>query len=336
MPKEKRDEMNKALRILIVAAVIAALVLVGLPLLSQLIYGRSLQATLFAWQLRKDAYLNDYYFMEYLLAKEQENARHYDIPEDAELTVPVVEQEYAGMPMYALNGAKGLDRIVFYFTGGSYIDQPRTVQWVFLNALAEDLDCTIVVPIYPKLPDTNAESCIAALTDAYTEYMRGMVHGEIIFMGDSAGGGLALSLAMHLRDEGLEGPDKLILICPWVDVSLTNSDMYDYEKRDPALDSEQLRQLGDLWADELGPKDPVPSPLYGDLSRLGRITILTGSAELLYPDILLLDEKLTEQGIDHDLLSMKGMFHVWPLYIGYGIPETEEAYDFIVRAALSE
>lgn len=327
--------MKKLLWVVLAAALVLALLLIGFPLFSQLCYGRSQQATLFAWQLKKESYVNDYYFTEYLLEKRQENAEPYEPPEDVEFTVSVVRQEVGGVPLYILNGAKELERIVFYFPGGSYIDQPRAVHWIFLDRLAQDLDCTVVVPIYPKLPDYDAEASYAALLEAYTEHMRGMVHGEIDFMGDSAGGGLALSLAMQLRDAGIEGPDKLILLCPWLDVTLTDDDIPAYEKKDPALDSEQLRALGALWADELRTDDPIVSPLYGDLSGLGRITLFTGTAELLYPDIMTLDAALTARGIDHDLIVGKGMFHVWPLYIGYGIPETEEAYD-IIRQTIAE
>ncbi len=329
-----RDPMKKLIWVLVAAALILALLL-GIPLLSRLIYGRSQQATLFAWQLKKESYLNDYYFTEYLLEKRQQNTAEYELPEDVELTSSLVRQEVAEMPLYILNGAAQSQLMVFYFPGGSYIDQPRGVHWIFLDRLAQELDCTVVVPIYPKLPDSNAETCLAALEETYTQFMTGMVHGEIVFMGDSAGGGLALSFAMWLRDDGIEGPDRLILICPWVDVTLTNDEIPVYEKKDPALDSQQLRGLGELWAGELSPRDPAVSPLFGDFEGLGHITILTGTAELLYPDIMVLDRLLTQQGIDHDTYVAEGMFHVWPLYIGYGIPETEEAFDYILQAAAS-
>lgn len=326
---------KKLLWIIIAAALLLALLLGGLPLLSRLYYHRSQAATLFAWQLKKEKYTTAEAFEAYLAEKRGENREEYALPEDVEFTVPIVKSRSADMTFYILNGAPAPDEpVIFYFPGGSYIDQPREVHWQFLNRLTEDTGAMVVVPLYPKLPDSDAETACAALAAAYEEFTRGMVHGDLIFMGDSAGGGLALSFAMRLRDAGLEGPEKLILICPWLDVTLTNPDIPAYEKRDPCLDSEQLRHLGALWAGDLSPADTVVSPLNGSFDGLGSITLITGTGELLYPDIMALHDELSRQGVAHDLASWEGMFHVFPLYLGYGIPETEEAYDQIVSAVL--
>lgn len=324
---------KKTLIIVLAAALVLALLLGGLPLFSRLYYGRSQAATLFAWQLHKERYTTGEAFAAYLGEKRAENAQEYMIPEDADASADFVRAEYAGMTFFTANGAGPSDqRIILYFPGGSYIDQPRAVHWDFLTRLAADTDAMVAVPIYPKLPDNDAGTAYAALTDAYTEFMRGRLHGEVVFMGDSAGGGMALSFAMQLRDAGLTGPDKLVLICPWVDVTMTNPDIPAYEKKDTALDSAMLAHLGALWAGDLAPADPLVSPLYGAFDGLGDITLLTGTCELLYPDIMLLSDKLADAGIGHHVINMRGMFHVWPLYTGYNIPEAAEAYEMIVSA----
>ena len=317
------------LTIVILAAAVLALLFAGLPLFSRLYYGRSQAATLFAWQLHKERYTTEEAFQEYLAEKRAENAEPYLLPLDEAPETDAVPIVRGGMAGYALhpNGA----RLILYFAGGSYIDQPRAVHWQFLSQLAEDTDAAVVVPIYPKLPDRDAAAAYEALTDFCRELLADGSWDELIFMGDSAGGGMALSLAMQLRDAGAEGPDKLILICPWLDVTLSNPDIPAYEKKDPALDSEQLRHLGALWAGDLSPTDPVVSPLYGHFEDLGAITLITGTGELLYPDIMALDDLLTREGIPHDTYTARGMFHVWPLYVAYDIPETQAAYSQIVH-----
>ena len=329
--------MKKKLILWTVGVVFAALLLLVLlaPTLSRAIWGRSLEATLFSWQFHKGAYTTEDAFREYLAGRREENAADYRIPPDVEFTVSVGEYQSNGMQVFMLNGSPETEeRIIWYFPGGSYIDPPRGVQWEFLNALAEDTDSMILVPIYPKLPDNDAETAYAALTDVCLPFISDMDHRELIFMGDSAGGGMALSFAMQLRDAGLEVPDKLILICPWLDVTLSNPEIPQYEKKDTILDAEQLRHLGVLWAGELDPADPVVSPLYGDLEGLGRISLLIGTSDLLYPDVMALDSLLSSGGIPHDTYAASGMFHVWPLYIGYDIPETQAAYDQIVNMVL--
>lgn len=325
---------------LIILCAVLALVLVlavcGLPLLSHIVYGRSQSATLFAWQLKKETYTTEADFVAHINGKYQENSQPYVLPSEVDFTVSVEEREFDGMQYYILNGSDEPETLIFYFPGGSFTDQPRAVHWQFLNALCADTGAMAVAPIYPKLPAADAQAAYTALTDFYTDFMAGQERGRLLFMGDSAGGGMALSFAMLLRDMGLPGPEQLILICPWVDVSMENPDIPAYEKKDPALDSAMLSHLGALWAGELPEDNPLISPLYGSFSDMGRITLITGTGELLYPDIMLLDEKLTQAGIEHDTIVGQGMFHVWPLYRDYGIPESEETYQDIVRLITGE
>ncbi len=323
--------MKKKTVILIAGIVVLLLVLVfaGLPLFSRLYYGRSQAATIFAWQLDKEAYTTEEAFEEFLADRRAENARSYQIPSDMTFTVPVSSVSDGRQPGYVMNA--GGDPLIIFFPGGSYIDQPRKVHWEFLNDLAERTGAEILVPIYPKLPDNDAETSYQAVEAFCTEFMADREGGEVIFMGDSAGGGMALSLAMRIRDEGVSGPDRLILICPWVDVTLKNPDIPAYEKKDCALDSEQLRHLGVLWAGDLSTDAPLISPLYGSMEGLGEVTLLTGTGELLYPDIMRLDAALADADVPHETLVWKGMFHVWPLYHAYSIPECQEAFEAIVQ-----
>ena len=320
---------KSAVTVVVSIAVVLVLLIVGLPLFSRLYYGRSQAATLFAWQLRKEAYTTEEAFEDYLVEKRIENRQPYLLPPETEFSVSLSPLARGKQLGYMLND--GASRVVFYFAGGSYIDQPRAVHWRFLNDLAEQAGVSVIVPIYAKLPDCDAEEAYEKLTAFYLDCLeRDGPWEEIVFMGDSAGGGMALSFAMQLRDAGAAGPDRLILICPWVDVTLTNPDMPAYEKKDRTLDSEQLRQIGALWAGGLSPDDPVVSPLYGQFGGLGKVTLFTTTGELLYPDIRLLYERMQAQGADADLIEQPGMFHVWPLYIGYNVPEVEETFAQIV------
>lgn len=319
--------MNKKLIIAVAAVVLTlALVIFGLPLFSQLYYHRSQAASMFAWQLEKEAYTTEEAFQALLMQKEAENTPPYLIPADVSFTVSVDTGLYEGMIYYILNSRPDPKTLLFYFAGGSFTDQPRGVHWQFLDRLAADTGVTVVVPIYPKIPNADAETAYAAVASFFKSFVADQDYGELLFMGDSAGGGMALSLAMQLRNDGDTGPDKLILICPWVDVTMKNPDIPAYEKKDTALDSAQLARLGELWAGDLAPTDPMVSPLYGSMEDLGTITLITSKGELLYPDIMLLSEKLENAGIDHNLIVSPGMFHVWPLYSDYNIPEVQETY----------
>ena len=321
---------KKILIILIAFVLVIALLFGGVILYSRVICHRSLNATLLMWQLRKDAYTTEEAFETYLGDKRAENAETYYLPDAAQINVPTEQHVYGSMPVFFLNAQEAPETLIIFFPGGSYIDQPRPVHWTFLSSLAEDTGAMIVVPLYPKLPDNNAETAYEALSGFYATLTAAQQYGSLIFMGDSAGGGMALSFAMQLRDGGASGPDQLVLLSPWVDVTMSNPDIPLYEKKDPALDSEMLRQLGILWADELGTENPVISPLYGNLAGLGKIWLFSTDGELLYPDHTELIQKLAEAGADYETYLYPGVFHTWPLYEYMDIPESADAYQQIV------
>ena len=129
--------MKKKLLLFAGIAVLAlVLVLAGFPLFSRLYYGRSQAATLFAWQLKKEAYTTEEALQAYLEEKRGENSAPYELPYDDWLGDAPERREYGGLTCYVLNG-EAAERVILYFPGGSYIDQPRAVHWRFLNDLAE-------------------------------------------------------------------------------------------------------------------------------------------------------------------------------------------------------
>lgn len=327
--------MKKKLIIMMAAAaLVIALLLAGLPLLSRLLFGRSMAASLFARQLHKEAYTTAEGFEALLAEKRSVDSTPYELPSGVTLFCPIEERQYGALPCFVLRGSDAPERLVIYFAGGSFTDPPREVHWTFLDALAADTGAAVAVPIYPRLPDHDAAEAYAAVSAFYDALTDDISARELVFMGDSAGGGMALSFAMQLRDAGLPGPDKLVLICPWVDVTMENPDIPAFEARDPALDSRMLAQLGALWAGGLSPVDPIVSPLYGSLEGLGHITLITTTGELLYPDVMLLDAALTDAGIEHETIAPEDLFHVWPLYASFSIPEAKETYADIVRAVM--
>ena len=96
-------------------------------------------------------------------------------------------------------------------------------------------------------------------------------------MGDSAGGGLALALALIVKERGLKKPDNLVLYSPWLDVSMTNPEIPDYDSKDVILNLESMDEAADLYVSDLSKKDPRVSPIYGYLSDLGGILMFYGT-----------------------------------------------------------
>lgn len=245
--------------------------------------------------------------------------------------IGITEGDHCGMQYFTVDGG-GDGRIILYLHGGSYFAPPHLFHWDMLRRISALSGAKIFVPIYPRAPIHACSAAYVMLRGFYREFFAGS-RKEIIFMGDSAGGGLALGLAEKLAEEDIPQPKKIILLSPWLDVSMDNPEMRGYEDCDPMLGIYGLRRMGKLWAGELDVHDPRVSPIYGDLGGLGRIHIFVGTHEIFYPEALRLSRLLTESGAEHTLTVGEGMNHVW---VCYPMREGREAIERIAEIILSE
>ena len=265
------------------------------------------------------------------IAEKAETNREPVVIEKARFGISLREERMEALQAFIYNEQEHPAQTVFYFHGGAYINQPNSQQTTMAARTAKETGCEVVLMVYPKEPVYDCETAYEQCLLYYRSYLERKDCGKLVFMGDSAGGGLALGLAEVLRDEGGPCPEELILISPWVDVSMSNSEMPEYAKLDPMLGIDGLRRMGEVWANDLDMKDPRVSPLYGDLSGLGRVTLTTGTWEVLHPDILLLAEKLQQAGTDCNLIVGERMIHCYPIC---PIPEARAAQEVIWAAVL--
>ena len=257
----------------------------------------------------------------YIAEKAETNREPVAMPKP-EFGISIREERLGALQAFIYNDQEHPAQTVFYFHGGAYINQPNAQQTTMAARAAKETGCEVVLMVYPKEPVYNCETSSELCLAYYRSCLEANDCGKVVFMGDSAGGGLALALAEQLRDAGDDGPEELILISPWVDVSMSNEDMEFYADMDPMLGIDGLRRMGEVWADGLSLTDPKVSPIYGDLSGLGRVTLTTGTWEILYPDALLLAYKLEEAGTACRLIVGERMIHCYPIC---PIPEAEPA-----------
>ena len=249
---------------------------------------------------------------EYIREKAETN-REPVVIEKTRFGVSLREEREEALQAFIYNDQEHPAQTVFYFHGGAYINQPNSQQTTMAARTAKETGCEVVLMVYPKEPVWNCEDAYRMCTAYYLRYREQNDCGKVVFMGDSAGGGLALGLAESLRDAGDPVPEELVLISPWVDLTMTNPEMKDYVQSDPMLGIDGLRRMGEVWAGGLPLTDPRVSPLYGDLSGLGKVTLTTGTREILYPDSMLLAQKLTEAGTECTVMVGERMIHCWPI-----------------------
>lgn len=132
-------------------------------------------------------------------------------------------------------------------------------------------------------------------------------------MGDSSGGGLALGFAMQLSKENKPQPHQIILLFPWLDVTMSNKDILEIDKKDKILGIEPLQIAGKAFAGELDLKDYRVSPIYGDFSGLGKISVFVGTHDLFVADCRKLKSLAKTSNISMNYFEYPKMFHGWVL-----------------------
>ena len=245
----------------------------------------------------------------------------YVMPRSLKLSSRVSEESVRGCQVFRMTGAAVPERTVIYLHGGSYVNQITKFHWRAADCLASACRAEIIVPLYTLAPYGTWKEAFELLEDVYARCRAGYPERPVILMGDSAGGGLALALCEEFAEKGVPQPDRAVLFSPWVDVDLDNPDIQDYVNKDPFLTT-ALSIYGERWTGDLDTGDRRISPLFGDVSGLGPVTMFVGTKEIAYPDIMLFADKLRTAGCDYELITGEGMCHVWPLF---PIPEGRAA-----------
>lgn len=240
------------------------------------------------------------------------------------LEVRFEESSCGGGTFYA-NEATSSGRTVFYLHGGAYLHDFSPFHWRFLEKLIGETGAMVVAPAYRLVPFATWKDAFELIVPVYKDYVEQHPERKIIIMGDSAGGGLSLALTEQLKLDGIRTPDELVLLSPWVDITMENPAIEAFADKDPWLSVPWAKVCGRSWAGGDDPHGFHVSPIYGDLAGIGNVTVLTGTKEVLLPDILKLYGML-ERGIGNELIVGEDMMHVYPLM---PIPEARAAYEAI-------
>ncbi len=251
----------------------------------------------------------------------------YEIPKMIYHT-KVESKDLFGCQMVIFNDTEETERVVIYLHGGIYVNEIRLPHISFCDRLAKKVNATVFAPIYPLAPNHTYEETYEIVDKLYEQLLT--LNIPIIIMGDSAGGGLSAAFCEHLATNDIAQPQNLILISPWLDVSMSGD--YDTVEFDPMLGVDGLREMGETWAGDLDPKDYRVSPLFGDVSKLPKTTLFVGTHEIFYPDVIKYYDKLKDNGIDAELNIGEEMTHVYPIYPL--VPESKEAFKHIVEIIL--
>lgn len=202
------------------------------------------------------------------------------------------------------------ERAAVYLHGGAYISEISPQHWALISRLA-DAGVRVEVPSYGLAPQHTYREAYPFLTAVHRELMADVDASAITLAGDSAGGGLALGFAQTLLGTDLPQPRRLVLMSPWLDLTLSNPDLA--AVADPWLSRVGLTEAARVWAGGDDQTDPRLSPLNGPLAGLAPVDVYVGTRELCHPDVLLLQERAATAGAELQVTVCEGAVHVYPL-----------------------
>ncbi len=249
-------------------------------------------------------------------------------------------------------GADGARRTL-YIHGGAYIvGSPRSHR-TLTSRFSQVTGGAVLAIDYRLMPEHRR---MAGIEDCRTAYRWMLANGpngpapaQTVFVaGDSAGGNLTLSLIAWVRDQGLRAPDAAVALSPATDSTLASPSLKTHLHSDALLGPlfGQLTKVPRavlLWfgwlQNRINPRNPVISPVYGDLSNLPPVLLHASEAEMLFDDSRRYVNRAQAAGSPAKLQTWDHVIHAWHIF-NPELPEAREALDeigkFLAAAAPPE
>lgn len=251
------------------------------------------------------------------------------IPQLADdVAVERIELAHAFAEVMTIKGTEP-GRTILFFPGGGFMLAPTQAHRLMAARMARGANARVVMVHYRLAPEYRFPAGLNDCVDAYRALLdTGVAPRSIVVIGDSAGGGMALSTLLRIRGEGLAMPAAAVLLSPVTDLSYSGESRRGNSWSDPSLPNDDRNLIAQVYLGTLPQNDPLASPLFADLSGLPPMLIQVGSTEILLDDALRVAAKIRAQGGDCECEVWHDMPHDWMLF---GIlPEARKALRRIV------
>jgi monoterpene epsilon-lactone hydrolase len=294
----------------------------------------SLQARLSVWIVKWRVKRRLKGVRDYRVARKILRPDPYKIPPN----VQVSPAHLGGITGERVEGPAPGENVLLYLHGGGYFACSAETHRPITVSFARH-GFHVFAPDYRLAPENPFP---AAVEDAVTFY-RALLHAgysahRIVVAGESAGGGLTLSLLLALRDARVPLPAGAALFSPWTDLAATGDSIRTNTERCAMFDGAGVAFSARYYLGDADPRNPLASPLYADLKGLPPLLIHVGADEVLLDDSTRLAERARAAGVPVQLKIWPVVPHAWQL-APHLIPEARqslrESSEFL-RARLEE
>ena len=222
------------------------------------------------------------------------------------------------------------NKLIFYVHGGGYVSGSCNDHRAVVSKIAHITGITTLHFEYRLAPEFPFPHALNDSMNVFQEILkRGFHHNNIVIMGESAGGGLALALLLAFKQNKIPVPKAVVAISPWTDLSCSGSS-YQTKNKLSVAPLNSWKVFSKYYVGEEDAGNPLISPLFGDLIGLPPVFINSAENDELFDDGKRFYEKAKESGVDVKFKAGHGMIHCYPL-LAPMFREAAEAIDEIVN-----
>jgi acetyl esterase/lipase len=225
---------------------------------------------------------------------------------------------------------------VLYFHGGGYFFCGLSTHRPACAYLAKSAQAQVLSVDYRLAPEHIFPAAVDDAVAWWKELLaQGISPKNVVFAGDSAGGGLAVACMVAARDQGLPMPAGAVLFSPWTDLSCSGETMKTLSDADVMFNPESLPQAANFYLAGQSPTHPLASPLFADLKGLPPLMIHASRHEILLSDSTRLHDRAQQQGVKSEIHLKSKLPHVWPtmVMLPEGRQSLKESAQFINRVS---
>ena len=206
---------------------------------------------------------------------------------------------------------------ILFLHGGGYVLGSAKAYRGFVSQIVSRARVPALVIDYPLAPEATLPAAPETAKAAW-RWLVAQGFDRITVVGDSAGGGLTLvTLAELIKEPHGAAPIAGAVFSPWTDLAFTGASMKDLTVTDPLIGYEYLQDCARKYLGAADPRDPLASPLFGDLRGLPPLLIQVGTDERLLDDARRYAGLATLAGVSVELEIFEGMHHVFQLDVAY-------------------
>lgn len=222
---------------------------------------------------------------------------------------------------------------ILYFHGGAYYNDFAPAHWKLIGRLVQNLEAEVVAPDYPLTPVFGYKDVFSMVTQVYRDCLEDIPGDHLVLAGDSAGGGIALALTQWALEHGLPKPDRLALLSPWLDITMSDPSIEELNPVDPFLEPDSGRLIGQWYSQGTDPHFYQISPLYGPLEGLPPTIVFSGRRDILNTDARELSRRMESTDTLFQLYEAPDMIHTWMLLpIQEALEPLQQLEDFLRKA----